>query len=244
MSITPLSKLKGVIMEKIYGFKKQDVIKLCELINKNPNLTPTRIFKEYSMQSGKSKGTVRNMYYALAKLTKENEQFRDTYLNGKELNVGKIEGFSNGEDLELVKRVLKLKNEGLSIRKAVNKLADGDAKLALRYMNKYRSTLKNKPQIIDLAIKELGIKKERIAPEIRNSEMMVIEVQIAKVKKEINNLVLRISENLRKENEYLKGRVCLLELQNLKLNNLLYGEKSNSALKYFTKSSEQTPFLN
>jgi hypothetical protein len=123
MSITPPSKFIGVIMEKIYGFKKQDVIKLCELINDRPHVTPTRIFNEYSMQSGKSKGTVRNMYYALAKLTKEDEKFRNTYLNGQELKVGKIEGFSHGEDLDLVKKVLKLKNDGLSIRKAVNKLA-------------------------------------------------------------------------------------------------------------------------
>ncbi len=231
-------------MEKIYGYKREEVINLCEMIKSNPNYSPSKIFTEYSIISGKSKGTIRNMYYALAKLSNNDVEFCNTFLDGKPLEIGKIEGFSSGEDIGLVKKIVELKHKGFSVRKAVLRLADGNDKLALRYMNKYRSTIKAKPQIIDQVVNELGLKDESSKPSTSPMQNIISEVQFKRLKNEINNLVNKISDKVRKENEYLKQRVCVLELQNLKLNNMVYGDKSNSALKFFTRKGDSTEFIN
>ena len=230
-------------MEKIYGYKREDGISLCELIKSKPSYSPSRLFDEYSAVSGKSKGTVRNMYYALAKVSKADKKFCDEYLDGKSLEIGKIESFADGDDLDLVKKVLNLKNQGFSVRKAVRVLANGDDKLALRYMNKYRSTIKSKPSVLDLAIEELGIEREGNSKPVEVKEL-VSEVQLRRLKNQINSLVFRISDKVRRENEYLKQRVSALEMQNLRLSNMLCGEKPNTVLKFFNKKGNNTEFIN
>ena len=221
-------------MEKIYGYKEKDVIGLAQFIKNKGASSLSTVFEKYSAQSGKAKGTVRNLYYALAKHSQTDSQFCAEYLGGKPLSVSKIVEFDKGEEKELVKSVLKAKSQGKSCRSAIMELSSGDGKIALRYQNKYRNAVKNKPELIqkiNLELKEEGFTLNEQQKPIRE---YISDIQFNKLKGEINNLVSRIALKTKRENEFLKERITVLERENLKLYSLLYGEnKSIQAIKYF-----------
>ena len=221
-------------MEKIYGYKEKDVIQLAKFISERKDKTLTKTFKEFAVEHGKSKGTVRNLYYALAKLSNKDQEFCDKYLNGQPIFVSEVENFSKEQEMELVKKVLLLKHQGKSVRNAINLLANGEAKLALRYQNKYRNFIKTKREELNLLIEE--IKKENgvtIELETIKTQEYFNDFQLKRLKAEINGLVSRISQDLQKENQMLKERINFLQNENLKLNRLLYG--TNTPIEYFSK---------
>ena len=233
-------------MNKIYGYKEKDVIGLAEFIKARKKESLSDIFALYAQNSGKAKGTVRNLYYALAKTTKTDEEFCKKYFDGNPLSVGKIEGFSQDEEKELVKKVLLAKKEGQSVRSIIMELSEGNAKLALRYQNKFRNAIKNKPRFIAEIVKELKEEGQEIGLNSRTDSSLeyISEKQLLALKREINNLVGKIALKTKKENELLRERVSVLERENLRLSTLLYGDgKKPSAVRYF-KIREREELLN
>ena len=85
-------------MSKIYGYKEQDVKSLYAFIKENEGTSLTEVFKRFSERSGKSKGTVRNLYYAMAKKSREDDAFRKEFLGGEVFTVKKNEKFDKKED--------------------------------------------------------------------------------------------------------------------------------------------------
>lgn len=229
-------------MEKIYGYKEKDVLGLAEFLKDRKGEPLSAVFEKYAIKSGKAKGTVRNLYYALAKTAAQDVGFREKYLDGMELSVGKIVEFDADEERKLVKEVLSSRKDGRSVRGTIMEMANGDGKIALRYQNKFRNAMRNKPHLIAEIVKELkdeGKDITLIDVEEKPSNF-ISEVQLSRVKSEINGLVGRISHKLRRENEQLKARISFLESENLKLSAQLYGGgKKQSSLRFFrTESGE------
>ncbi|MBQ3116016.1 MAG: hypothetical protein IJC07_03200 [Clostridia bacterium] len=222
-------------MDKLYGYKQSDVIGLAEFLKERKGESLSQTFSQYALKSGKAKGTVRNLYYALAKLSKENEEFRNQFLGGEQILVNQIVEFDSDQERALIKQVLIKTNQGKSVRSAINELAEGDQKVALRYQNKYRSAIKTKPQLIEDIIEEM--KRDGTKVKEYKSEKALVpiikEEQFLRLKSEINNLVLRISQKERKENEFLKDRIRILEQENLRLKNLLYKDGINPTTPKF-----------
>ena len=189
-------------MENLYGFKEKDVLGLCEFLRRKNNRPLSEVFTEYAESSGKQKGTVRNLYYAMAKKSKEDGEFRDKYFGGKEIKVNKIRSFSDEEAKEVVKSILLKRQEGKSVRRAVGEMSKGDMKLALRFQNKYRAAMSDEALLESL--RKEGVK---IAPARERKEVLT-------VKKEINGLVERIALELRKENAILKEEIAELKREN------------------------------
>ena len=189
-------------MENLYGFKEKDVLGLCEFLEKRKNRPLTEVFEEYAERSGKQKGTVRNLYYAMAKKSKEDGEFRDKYFGGKEIKVSSVRAFSEEEAKDIVKKILLKKEEGKSVRRAVGEISNGDMKLALRFQNKYRSAMTDENLLETL-------KKEgfRVVPAREKKEVLT-------VKREINGLVERIAFELRKENAILREEIAELKREN------------------------------
>ncbi len=227
-------------MEKIYGYKKEDVLGLAQMIKNKGNLSLSKIFERYKEQSGKAKGTVRNLYYALAKHSNNNAEFCDKYLDGKPLKVYKIIEFDKQEERELIKKVLIAKSQGQSCRSIILSLANGDGKVALRYQNKYRNAIKNNPALIEEIIAELkeqGIKFESELPSLNN---YIPDSAIVKFKNEVNCVIEKNILKIKNENRILRDRVGFLEGENLKLIKLLYGENlNNTAVKFFGGANGQ-----
>ena len=110
-------------MQKIYGYKEKDVLGLIKYIKSNKNKTLTKVFEDYALISKKSKGTVRNLYYALAKHSAKDGDFCAKYLSGKPLTVNESISFNRDEEERLVTEVLKLKAEGNSVRRSIQILS-------------------------------------------------------------------------------------------------------------------------
>ena len=104
--ICVLKVFKEIVMEKIYGYKISDIEGLIECLKQNENAPLTKVFECYAQKTGKSKGTIRNLYYALAKASYQDKDFCDKYLGGNALNVQKILPFSDDEEQKLIKEVL------------------------------------------------------------------------------------------------------------------------------------------
>lgn len=222
-------------MEGIYGYKEKDVIGLAKFIDERKGQSLSKTFESYAVISGKAKGTVRNLYYALAKHSQKDVEFCNRYLKGKPLTVNKIVEFEEAEEKRIIKEILLAKKDGRSVRSKIMELADGDGKLALRYQNKFRGAVKNKPRLIAEIVEELKKEgKDVFISQEKDTSNMISEVQLKRLKTEINNLVMRISEKTLKENRLLKERVAYLESENLKLSSKLYGNVGVvDALKFF-----------
>lgn len=226
-------------MSKIYGYKEEDVIKLAEFLVEQKQGKLTEKFEKFARQTGKAKGTVRNLYYALAKMSQNDLEFCKRYFNGQSLKVDKIVEFSDCEERQLIKQILLKKSQGQSVRSAIKDLSLGDEKTALRYQNKYRNAVMKKPELINEIKNQL--KKDGVVfdDQVKRIDVCIDETQFLKVKKQINQLVLRISSKERKENEYLRAKVEVLEKENLRLSNQLYGKSGAEAIKFFrTRSGE------
>ena len=227
-------------MSKIYGYKEKDVLELAKFLQSENDGNLSEKFERFAINSGKSKGTVRNLYYALAKMSKSDQDFCNKYLGGKAVEVEKIVSFSEIEERKLIKEILLKTAQGKSVRKAIKEISKGDEKVALRYQNKYRNALSKKPKLITEIKEEL--KKEGVVfkENAKNSEnsIKIINQQFEKLKKEIDGLVGRIQLKERKENEYLRQKIAVLEKENLRLSNLVYRGCDKMNVFDFFRASE------
>ena len=63
--------------------------------------------------------------------------------------------FTEPEVEQLVENVLRGRAKGQSVRACLQELSGGDHSLMLRYQNKYRSVLKNRPELISSTAEKL-----------------------------------------------------------------------------------------
>ncbi len=208
-------------MQKIYGYRQDDLIGLAEHIKNQKSTTLTQTFKDYAQKSGKAEGTVRNMYYALLKACKTDEELRKKYFDGLPPQVNEIVEFTDQEVKDLIRAVARAKKQGKSARSAITELSNGDIKTALRYQNKYRTALKNPTPLVLKTLEEingdaLSLTKSRV-------QSVVTDTQLNRLKREIDSLVEKLTRKNKTENEALKKRVAGLELENLRLKRLLGG---------------------
>ncbi|MBQ4268207.1 MAG: hypothetical protein IJB97_00995 [Clostridia bacterium] len=212
-------------MNKINGYTEEEAKNLVEYINagKQKGKTLTYLFETYGLQNGRAKGSVRNYYYALMKNTKGDERIVKL-LDGKQLSVEKIREFSDEETDRVLRSILAEKSKGVSVRRAICNLAAGDDKLMLRMQNKYRNTLKKQPEKIAAIAKELGVKEEKAernlaAANAEKSARSFLDRDFLRrrLENEINALYDRLAQALKTENARLRGEIENLKAENEKL---------------------------
>ena len=111
----------------------------------------------------------------------------------------------------MLKKILEEKSKGVSVRRAIFKIADGDDKLMLRYQNKYRNMLKKQPEVIEQTAKSLGIENVVLNRSKSGTTKTFLE---RRIEKEINELYDRLAISLREENEKLKEAIKKLNEEN------------------------------
>jgi hypothetical protein len=108
--------------------------------------TPLRsVFEQVASSLGRKPNSIRNYYYAQLR------QRPETGLN----RAAPFQTFSEEEVRELLRTVLIARGQGISVRACVMRMAGGDRGLMLRYQNKYRSILKNRPHLLSEVAEEL-----------------------------------------------------------------------------------------
>lgn len=181
-------------MNKINGYTEEEAAGLIEYIytGKNAGKTLSYLFETYGAEHGRAKGSVRNYYYHFLKSTSDERV--NKILEGKNLQAGVIQPFTEEETDELLKAVLAEKSKGLSIRKAIMNVSEGDGKLMLRMQNKYRNLVKKQPERVAKAAEEAGVPAEKTFLRRR-------------LEREIDALYSRLAADLRRENEELKAQL-------------------------------------
>ena len=209
-------------MNKPYGYKESDLIALAEFIVKGGfcGKPLSQGFKDYAFITGKAAGSVRNLYYALAKFSAENADFAERHLGGKPIKVEKSEKFSEEENAVITK-IAEFTARGVSVRKATICLAGGDAKRALRYQNKYRNALKL---------------SEKQRAHNRETQILPTEKFLTKrLKAEINRLADRLAADYKKQNARLLRQVAALKAENERLAASSNG-KAGGVIGYFKRN--------
>lgn len=212
-------------MDKPYGYKESDVIALAHFIKNGEfkGKTLSQGFKNYAELYGKSSGSVRNLYYALAKFSKEHKDFAEKHLGGEVVNVEKPNAFSKEEERYIIAKIQDYKKMGVSVRKATLLLANGDPKLALRFQNKFRCAIR--------ASGELKTDEKDSALKVIPSQIFLVN----RLKKEIDKLTDRLFLPLKKENIRLKNENLALKSENERLKSQLFG-KNGRVLRYFGRN--------
>ncbi len=102
------------------------------------------VFSEVGEQLRRKPNSIRNFYYARVRETPQ-LAVRQT----------PFRAFTQEELTMLLRHVLIGRGQGESVRACVSRLADGDRAGMLRYQNKYRSVLKNKPELLEAVAAQL-----------------------------------------------------------------------------------------
>ncbi len=211
--------LKGESMNKINGYTEEEAKTLVDYIKegKRKGKTLTYLFETYGMHHGRAKGSVRNYYYALMKNEKGDERIVKL-LDGSSLSVEKIREFTKEETDEVLRSILAEKSKGISVRRAIFNLSNGDDKLMLRLQNKYRNTLKKEPHRIAEIAKQMGYEEdaERLGKKGERLKNTTPDKEFLRrrLESEINALYDRLAQGLKAENERLRAENERLKMEN------------------------------
>ena len=102
------------------------------------------VFSDVGAALNRRPNSIRNFYYARVRETP-----------GLAIRQTPFQSFSQDEVHQLLRQVLIGRGQGRSVRACVTEMANGDRAGMLRYQNKYRSILKNKPELLMEVAQEL-----------------------------------------------------------------------------------------
>lgn len=200
---------------KQFDFSDQELL-LAEVKRaKQTGKSLSHVFEKIATLTGRAKGSVRNIYYALMRDGKSQA------VKQSGLSVKKQQPFTGAEEVRLVEGVLGLTLGGKSVRQAIISLSEGDDKLQLRMQNKFRNLVKTKPKLIAEVKNRLGI-----AVVLPNPKLKPETVLIKKLSAEIDGLMQRLKKQYALENENLKQEN--LQLRRL-VDELNFQLKSNAS---------------
>lgn len=122
------------------GWQKQEIEALQRSIDdaEKSGESLRSVFDRLGQQLGRKPNSIRNFYYAQIRT-------QDGCETGRALP---FETFSPGEVEQLIENVLVARAQGMSVRACVRQLAGGDRTRMLRYQNKYRSTIRTRPELV------------------------------------------------------------------------------------------------
>lgn len=106
--------------------------------NKESCKSLSLLFEEYAAKEKMNKYSVRNLYYSGLNKLEQTEESEKMFKRKK------LVRFSKEERDKLIETILENKLKGVSVRKTCKMLSNGDEKLCIRYINKYRLEMKNK----------------------------------------------------------------------------------------------------
>lgn len=204
-------------MEKINGFTEGEIFSLVaevkDALARGAKLSD--VFESFAEKNHRARGSVRNFYYYLVALSAKNERICKKY-GLEQITVKRAVSFNESEADELLRTVFKGRAEGKSVRSIIAKMSMGDEKKMLRLQNKYRNLMNKERDFVSRVLKSMGeTAPASFSPyEKRKNED---SFAIKRLSIEINSLVERISEGVKKENLALKGKLAMLENENTAL---------------------------
>lgn len=105
-----------------------------------------KVFEAVAEKTGRKPNSIRNFYYA---------RIKEKDLSTLALHAGAFVPFTEDEVRSLLRTVLSAQANGISVRACTMSMGGGDNKAMLRYQNKYRALLKNRPRLVEQIAQEL-----------------------------------------------------------------------------------------
>ena len=105
------------------------------------------VFEAVAQKTGRRPNSIRNYYYA---------RIKEKDLSSIALHAGAFVPFSEEEIRSLLRTVLSAQANGISVRACTMSMGGGDNRAMLRYQNKYRALLKNRPRLVMETVRELA----------------------------------------------------------------------------------------
>lgn len=102
------------------------------------------VFERLADQLGRKPNSIRNYYYACLRQQPDSAPRSPAFLP-----------FTPEETHQLLRQVLMARGRGMSVRACVMQLAEGSRSRMLRYQNKYRTILRQRPEMIEQVAEEL-----------------------------------------------------------------------------------------
>lgn len=137
---------------KILGWEVGQIAELVDEVNKNNNKSMLKVFGDFATHNQRGIYSVRNFYYALIREAKNNNSVREI-LAKNNIKLGYTSHFNECEEREILKSLLI--DNGKSVRATCFMLAKGEKSKAIRYQNKYRNSLKHKPDFVKKLAEEI-----------------------------------------------------------------------------------------
>ena len=200
-------------MKEYSKWKDSEVKELFNLIEnyRDKNASLLSAFSEYAKLSGRKRNSVRNYYYQeLAELQKNSARAKSLKIDTSKHLITTSTLFSEFETKEILTKILRMNSTGISIRKACLTLAENDINKMVRYQNKYRSVLKNNPELIEDIKKELKTNTKEIP-----NNVVYLKKQETKCisESDINSLFLGLIKLVKKSAAESVERKILADLE-------------------------------
>lgn len=181
---------------------------------KNKGESLSKVFDSFAKQTGRARGSIRNVYYSSLKQTSGDEKYKKSVLGEKSLSVAKIISFEDCETDFLLEKILTGVTFGKSVRRIISEMTE-NPKLALRYQNKYRNVIRFDRQRVQAV-------REKIIEDYGKcydpyKESATYDALLSKLKREINLLCDKIALEQREENQKLKQKILELEQERKEL---------------------------
>ena len=130
------------------GWQQQEIDRLEQCVSEGVNTGESlrSVFERVAQELGRKPNSIRNFYYAQLREKEDGAQERAL----------PFETFAPDEVERLIEHVLTARAQGMSVRACVRKLSDGDKTRMLRYQNKYRSTVRARPELVHRVMERLA----------------------------------------------------------------------------------------
>lgn len=141
---------------KILGWQIDDVKNLLRFIDKNKDLTLSKVFSIWANQNARQTFSVRNFYYKLIKILHSDKKLCNVLGIDKQLvdNSVLTKHFSREQSIWLLENILP-NNPRSSIRAKCLKLANGNISKMIRYQNKFRNLIEKQKQLVTEVLQNL-----------------------------------------------------------------------------------------
>lgn len=148
-SIQPIARRRA---QRVGWSRQEDEYLWKEAARSRENGLPLKcVFEQVARQTGRKANSIRNYYYAQVRLKKASGTGEPDRLP----EVNAFVPFSDAEVREMLCHVLTAQARGKSVRACTLELGKGDNKAMLRYQNKYRSVVRNDPDLVAEVMEEL-----------------------------------------------------------------------------------------
>lgn len=129
------------------GWQKQEIDALQKSVEEAERAGESlrSVFERMGQELGRKPNSIRNFYYA---------QVREG--GDSASRTLPFETFAPDEVDQLLTSVLTARARGMSVRACVRELAGGDRTKMLRYQNKYRSTIRTRPELVQQVMQRLS----------------------------------------------------------------------------------------